>query len=109
MIGGQAGAGEALGQEGREGLGRQLTRRPAEPGVTSVGGSGRERGRERERERGTERGREVALDHRAQAMVRVNSKCAVVSYLQPVREQCPLPEQKRRQDGPMYTGGNTHT
>lgn len=24
-------------------------------------------------------------------------------YLQPVREQCPLPEQKRRQAGPMYT------
>lgn len=25
------------------------------------------------------------------------------SYLQPVREQCPLPEQKRRQAGPIYT------
>lgn len=24
-------------------------------------------------------------------------------YLQPVREQCPLPEQKRRQAGPAYT------
>lgn len=24
-------------------------------------------------------------------------------YLQPVREQCPLPEQKRRQAGPTYT------
>lgn len=29
------------------------------------------------------------------------------TYLQPVREQCPLPEQNRRQAGPRYTGTRT--
>ena len=42
VVGGEARAGEALRQEGREGLGGQLTRRAAEPGVTSGGGGAQE-------------------------------------------------------------------
>ena len=42
VIGGEARAGEALRQEGREGLGGQLTRRTAEPRVTSGRGGAQE-------------------------------------------------------------------
>lgn len=93
MIGRQPHAGEALGQKRREGLRRQLTRRTAETRVTP---------------------KEKTFSRTSKMLL--FSQCNVCftavltgrrSYLQPVREQCPLPEQKRKQDGPIYTETTT--